>query len=365
MSFSTIRQSLVWLTHRLVLVTLLTSLGITVPAVSGLGTAATAQAASSTYTMSASCGGSGWCDSGISVSPNYVLTATGTAGCGGNPGTDCASDPNGSGGVCASTCFQPGLNQFALIGYVNGIAFNIGDGPTTPPASGELYVAYNDDYYPDNWGSYTLTATPVTTPGAPTGVTATAGTNQATVSWTAPSNNGGAAISGYTVTSSPGNITATSTGTSATVSGLTAGTRYTFTVTAANSVGTGTASAASNAVIPISTYQSNVLALGPVAYWPLDEPSGSTTMTDIAGNDPGAYGNGYTSPTLGVSGATTGTDTAASFAAGQGVKANNAISTLSGSSARSVSIWFKTTTQVNQSLFEAGQRSPMAAFEIS
>ncbi len=70
------------------------------------------------------------------------------------------------------------------------------------------------------------------------------------MSFSAPSSNGGAAISKYTVTSSPGGKTATGTGSPITVTGLTNGTSYTFTVTATNSAGTGPASAASNAVTP-------------------------------------------------------------------------------------------------------------------
>ena len=86
-------------------------------------------------------------------------------------------------------------------------------------------------------GAYkvTLTTTPVASvPGAPTAVSATAGDGQATVSWNAPGSNGGAAISGYTVTSAPGAKTCTSTAvdTHCTVTGLTNGTPYTFTVTA-------------------------------------------------------------------------------------------------------------------------------------
>jgi hypothetical protein len=97
-----------------------------------------------------------------------------------------------------------------------------------------------------------LTAAP-TAPGAPTTVSATPGDGQATVSWSAPTSNGGSAITGYTVTSSPGNKTATTTGaTSAIVSGLTDGTSYTFTVTATNSVGTGPASSPSTPVTPVA-----------------------------------------------------------------------------------------------------------------
>jgi hypothetical protein len=91
-----------------------------------------------------------------------------------------------------------------------------------------------------------------TLPGAPTGVTATAGDGQATVSWTAPASDGGATISSYTATSSPGGKTCTWTAgsLSCTVSSLSNGTPYTFTVTATNSAGTGPASSPSAAVTP-------------------------------------------------------------------------------------------------------------------
>lgn len=95
-----------------------------------------------------------------------------------------------------------------------------------------------------------VSATPRTVPGAPANITATAGNGQAAVSFTPPADNGGSAITGYTVTSSPGNITATGTGTNITLTGLSNGTAYTFTVTASNVAGTGPASEASNAVTP-------------------------------------------------------------------------------------------------------------------
>ena len=90
-------------------------------------------------------------------------------------------------------------------------------------------------------------------PGAPTGVTASAGDTTATVNWTAPSSDGGYAITGYTVTSSPGGLIGSSSGSqsTATVSGLTDGTPYTFTVTATNSIGTGSSSSPSTPVTPI------------------------------------------------------------------------------------------------------------------
>lgn len=88
-------------------------------------------------------------------------------------------------------------------------------------------------------------------PDAPTGVSATGGDAQASVSWTAASNNG-APITSYTVTAYPGGAQAQVGGGSlaATVPGLTNGQSYTFRVQATNAYGTSPASAPSNAVTP-------------------------------------------------------------------------------------------------------------------
>jgi hypothetical protein len=94
------------------------------------------------------------------------------------------------------------------------------------------------------------TSTIASIPGAPTAVTATAGNASARVSFTAPTNNGGASITGYTVTSSPGNIQASGAASPITVTGLNNGTAYTFTVFATNSVGNSVASTVSNSVTP-------------------------------------------------------------------------------------------------------------------
>ena len=97
--------------------------------------------------------------------------------------------------------------------------------------------------------SITTDATDVYVPGAPTvGVGTKTGSTTATLAFTAPSSNGGAAILGYIGTSTPGNIIATSTTSPITFTGLTPATHYTFKVAAINSVGTGPQSAASNIV---------------------------------------------------------------------------------------------------------------------
>jgi hypothetical protein len=105
-------------------------------------------------------------------------------------------------------------------------------------------------------GSAPVTAVSLAAPGAPTAVSAIAGNAQATVIFTAPANNGGAAITGYTVTSIPAGGTDTNAGSTSlshVITGLTNGTAYTFTVTATNSAGTSSASTASSAVTPSTT----------------------------------------------------------------------------------------------------------------
>jgi len=90
-------------------------------------------------------------------------------------------------------------------------------------------------------------------PQAPTGVTASPGNAQATVSFTAPAITGGSAITSYTVTCVQNGFTASGSASPLTVTGLTNGTSYTFTVTATNAIGTGPAGGPSSAVVPANT----------------------------------------------------------------------------------------------------------------
>ena len=102
--------------------------------------------------------------------------------------------------------------------------------------------------------------TPRTTPTAPAAPTGTASTTSVSLSWSAPSDDGGAPISGYTVQKSTDGVNytdqagCTSLGVdfTCTATSLTPGTAYTFKVAAMNAAGIGDYSAASAAITPVA-----------------------------------------------------------------------------------------------------------------
>ena len=138
------------------------------------------------------------------------------------------------GGATATTA---GATSAAVTNLSNGVGYTFTVTATNSVGTGAASTP-----------SPSVTPTP-TVPDAPTGANAVAGDGQATVSWTDP-DNGGSAITGYTVTTFPGGTTTPASDTPVLVTGLTDGASYTFTITATNSVGTSAQSAASSPVTP-------------------------------------------------------------------------------------------------------------------
>ena len=138
-----------------------------------------------------------------------------------------------------------------------------------------------------------------TAPGAPTAVSATSSNASASVSFTAPSSDGGSTITGYSVTATDttsagrGGQTASGSSSPISVDGLTNGDSYTFTVRAINAIGTGSASDASSAVIPATVPSAPTNVSGTVG-------RGQSMVSWIPGS---ANGSAITSYTVTVMGA--------------------------------------------------------------
>ncbi len=185
-----------------------------------------------------------------------------------------------------------GIGYTFTVVAVNAVGASLASGPSASVVPGcETEVPANvfcDGVESSDTANWNLTANP---PGAPTGVAATAGISTVIVTFVAPTDSGGSAITGYTVTSLPAGGVDSDAGSLAlshVITGLTSGTPYTFTVTAANSSGTGPASAPSNSVA-LPTVPTAPLA--PVAVG----GDASATVTFVAPlSDGGSPITGYT-----------------------------------------------------------------------
>ena len=154
------------------------------------------------------------------------------------------------------------------------------------------------------------TTAAATAPGAPTGLTATAdGQTIINLSWTAPSDNGGAAITGYQIEVSPNgtdtwtNLVANTTATATTYehTGLSAGETRHYRVRAINSVGPGAVSATRsattdtpNATVPDAPSQLTATAAGRTRinlWWTAPSDNGGAAITgyQIEVSDTGSW----------------------------------------------------------------------------
>jgi hypothetical protein len=160
-----------------------------------------------------------------------------------------------------------------------------------------------------------LWAKAVYSPSAPTSVSASNLNASASISFTAPADNGGVSVSSYIATSSPAGLTGTSSSSPVVVSGLTNGTGYTFTVKAVNSLGlSGTESSPTSLVYPgIPNAPTNILATagsGSVTVTftaPSNLGGGSSITNYTATSSPGGFTGSSTTPSVTVTGLTNGT----------------------------------------------------------
>lgn len=167
------------------------------------------------------------------------------------------TDPTNSGSPVTSYSVVPSPTCPACTGTAvsSGTATSTIVGGLTSGTTYSFTVTATNGIGTSNASTASNSVTAPTVPGAPTIGTATAGAATATLTWTAPANTGGSAITGYVVTPYVAGVaqtpqTFTSTATSESVTNLTNGTAYTFKVAATNGVGTGNQSAASNSVTP-------------------------------------------------------------------------------------------------------------------
>ncbi|SDF22248.1 Fibronectin type III domain-containing protein [Blastococcus fimeti] len=172
-------------------------------------------------------------------------------------------------------------------------------------------------------GEWSVRSTAVTpagvavVPGAPTITSVAGGNATAELTWSAPTEDGGAPVTGYEVTvlsggQPVGTAVVTVDGTSATVTGLTNGTAYTFTVAAVNAVGTGAPSVASSSVTPrtVPGAPTNVAGIpgnGSVTVtWSAPADTGGSALT---GYEIRAYSGGSGVPVATVAAAASATST--------------------------------------------------------
>ena len=171
---------------------------------------------------------------GLVVSLNIVANGT----------TGTATIDSGAGPVTIFNSTSPVVT--ATLGDANNVAWTASAGGGTFTNSATTNPGYAlptlDTSVADQITiTATFSATHMTIPEAPTAVSATLGNSQVTVSFSAPSSDGGSPLTGYIVSVAPSDggtpITVSGSSSPITVTGLSPGTAYDITVTATNAIG--------------------------------------------------------------------------------------------------------------------------------
>jgi hypothetical protein len=213
---------------------------------------------------------------------------------------------------------------FAAPGSGASGTFANGTNTTTATTNGNGVATSSSLTAGTTGGTYTVTAssagatagsfleTNVSVSGAPTGLTATLGNTTVALSWTAPTDNGGSAVTGYDVylgTRSGGESANPVSGTNltgcispsgpslCTVTGLTNGTADYFTVKAVNAIGPSVASNEASAIPGISggydliAADGGVFSMGRAGYY--GSAGGQTLTEPVVGTASTNDGKGY------------------------------------------------------------------------
>jgi Fibronectin type III domain len=179
----------------------------------------------------------------------YIGGAGGSAGPGGVAGTGGTAGSGGAGGTTYHGGGGGGAGFFGGGGGgSNGVSNGGGAGNGGGGGGGSSLGPAGSVFATASTGPQVTISYQAVVPGAPTGVIATPGNTQASVSWTAPASDGGLPVTGYEVSAatSGGGTIITQTlsnpsAASAVIGGLANGTAYNITVAAINGVGTGPA----------------------------------------------------------------------------------------------------------------------------